>query len=209
MLTYPQIDPVLLALGPLKVHWYGVMYLCAFGTALWLGVRRSRQANAPYTADHVSDLIFYSALGAVLGGRLGYVFFYKFSDFLAAPWEIFMVWQGGMSFHGGLIGVLLAMYWFSRHNQRHFFTTMDFIAPLVPLGLGFGRIGNFINGELWGAPSNLPWAMVFPHVDQLARHPSQLYEAILEGLVFFIILWIFSAKATSSHGSISRFLAYL
>jgi len=194
MLTYPQIDPVLLDLGLVKIHWYGLMYLCAFGSAWWLGVRKTQQAWSPYDAQQISDLVFYAAIGAVLGGRLGYVLFYNLPVYLASPLEILKVWRGGMSFHGGLLGVLIAMYFYGRQQGRSFFQTTDFIAPLVPPGLLFGRLGNFINGELWGAPTSLPWGMVFPHVDALPRHPTQLYEAALEGAVLFGLLWLFAAK---------------
>ena len=192
MLTYPNIDPVALDLGPLKVHWYGLMYVIGFAGAWWLGNRRARQAG--FTRDQVGDLIFYGAMGVILGGRLGSVLFYNFSSFLADPWMIFRIWEGGMSFHGGLLGVLVAMGLFARKTRRGFFEITDFVAPLVPVGLFTGRLGNFINGELWGRPTDLPWGMVFPHVDAVPRHPSQLYEAALEGVLLFIVLWLFSAR---------------
>jgi phosphatidylglycerol:prolipoprotein diacylglycerol transferase len=195
MLPYPQIDPVLLQIGPLKVHWYGVMYLLGFGFAWWLGVIRAKREDSPFKPQHISDMVFYGALGAVLGGRIGYVLFYKFNEYLHDPLAIFAVWQGGMSFHGGLLGVLIAMYLIGRQHKLHFFTVTDFIAPLIPLGLFFGRIGNFINGELWGRTTELPWGIVFPYAGDLPRHPSQLYEAFLEGLVMFAVLWWFSSKA--------------
>jgi len=194
MLTYPQIDPIAFKLGPLKVHWYGIMYLIGFGAAWWLGRQRANQLDSGWTEQQISDLIFYGALGAVLGGRIGYVFFYDFPAYVAEPLRIFKVWEGGMSFHGGLIGVLAAMTLYRRHINKTFFEVTDFLAPLVPLGLGAGRIGNFINGELWGRISDLPWAMVFPSGGPLPRHPSQLYEAALEGLVLFSILWWYSRK---------------
>ncbi len=194
MLPYPEIDPVLLDLGKVKIHWYGVMYLLAFSSAWWLGNKRADRQGSPVNREQVADLIFYGALGAVLGGRIGYILFYNFNEYLQNPLAIFAVWQGGMSFHGGMLGVFLAMWLYGRHQKLSFFTVTDFIAPLVPLGLGFGRLGNFINGELWGAPTQVPWAMVFPHVDKIPRHPSPLYELLLEGIVLFIILWWFSGK---------------
>jgi phosphatidylglycerol---prolipoprotein diacylglyceryl transferase len=194
MLIYPQFDPVLLQLGPFKVHWYGMMYLIGFGLAWWLGLQRAKRPQAIFTAAQISDLAFYGAVGVVLGGRLGYVLFYDFSTYLTSPLAIFKVWHGGMSFHGGLIGVLMAVWLYAHKINRRFFEVTDFIAPLVPLGLGAGRIGNFINGELWGRPTDLPWGMIFPHVDNLPRHPSQLYQAVLEGIVLFLILWLFSKR---------------
>ena len=198
MLVYPQIDPIAVSFGPLKVHWYGLMYLLAFAAAYGLGHVRRQKMHPVWSADQLSDLIFYGAMGIILGGRLGYVFFYGFDQFLANPMWLFQVWKGGMSFHGGFLGVLTAMLLFARRYQLGFWQVMDFVAPLVPTGLLFGRIGNFIGGELWGRPvvdPNYPLAMVFPHVDNLPRHPSQLYEAVLEGLVLFIILWLFSNKS--------------
>jgi phosphatidylglycerol:prolipoprotein diacylglycerol transferase len=211
MLTYPNIDPLALALGPVRVHWYGVMYLIGFAGGWWLGRRRAARPDSDWTARQVDDLLFYIVLGVIIGGRLGYTLFYGFSDLLADPVSLFRIWQGGMSFHGGLIGVLVAMWLFGRRHQRRFFDLTDFIAPLIPVGLGTGRVGNFINGELWGAPSDLPWAMQVSCIrfyqlcqDKLQLspmtefspplHPSQLYQAALEGLLLFAILWIYSAK---------------
>lgn len=196
MLTFPQIDPVAIRIGPLAVHWYGLMYLVAFGLVYALGrLRISRGQSPGFTAKDLEDLIFYSVLGVVVGGRLGYVLFYKPSYYLAHPLEIFYLWEGGMAFHGGLIGVLLVMFLFARKRGVTFFTISDFIAPLIPLGLAAGRLGNFINGELWGRPSTVPWAMVFPGSgDGIARHPSQLYQMGMEGILLFIILWFFSNK---------------
>ena len=194
MLHYPDIDPVAVHIGPLKIHWYGIMYLIGFGTAWWLGQHRANRPDSGWTGQQISDLIFYGALGAVLGGRIGYVLFYDLPVFLAEPLRIFKVWEGGMSFHGGLIGVLIAMILYKRHINKRFFEVTDFLAPLVPIGLGAGRIGNFINGELWGKVSDVPWAMVFPTGGPLPRHPSQLYEAFLEGAVLFTILWLYSSK---------------
>lgn len=194
MLTYPAIDPVALQLGSLKIHWYGLMYLTGFAAAWWLGMRRARQPGSTLTPQHVHDLIFYGALGVVLGGRIGYILFYDLASYLAEPLNILKLWQGGMSFHGGLAGVLFALWLYARKLQQQFFVLTDFVAPLVPIGLGAGRIGNFINGELWGKVSDVPWAMVFPGGGPLARHPSQLYQAVLEGVLLFIILWIYSAR---------------
>jgi len=194
MITYPQIDPVLLQIGYLKIHWYGLMYLIGFGLAWWLGLQRAKQPHAIITPLQMDDLIFYAAIGVILGGRLGYVLFYDLPAYLANPWQILHIWNGGMSFHGGLIGVLIAMGLYAHRINQKFFAVTDFIAPLVPLGLAAGRVGNFINGELWGRPTEVPWSMIFPHVDNLPRHPSQLYQAALEGVMLFIILWLFSKQ---------------
>lgn len=196
MLTYPNIDPIALSLGPLQIHWYGVMYLLAFGFAYFLATYRAKQRTG-WNEEMVSDMIFFGAMGVILGGRIGYVLFYEFSKFLAEPLWLFKVWEGGMSFHGGFLGVVFAMWYFAHKYQKTAFQTLDFIAPCVPLGLMFGRIGNFIGGELWGRPvvnPDYPLAMIFPYVDQLPRHPSQLYQALGEGLLLFILLWWFSSK---------------
>jgi len=194
MLTYPSIDPVAVSIGPLEVHWYGLMYLVAFLAGWWLGVLRTRRPGTTWRAAEISDLVFYFALGTVLGGRIGYTLFYNLSGFLADPSVIFRIWQGGMSYHGGMLGVFVAMWLYARHTGRTFFQVTDFLAPLVPIGLGAGRLGNFINGELWGRPTDLPWGMVFPFVDAQPRHPSMLYELLLEGLLLFVILWLYSRK---------------
>jgi len=195
MLTHPQIDPVAIHLGPLAVHWYGLMYLLGFGLFLLLGKYRLRKLNRPgWNETLLDDLLFYGVLGVVLGGRLGEVLFYQPAYYFSHPFEIVAVWRGGMSFHGGFIGVMVAMALFARQRKIVWFELMDFIAPLVPLGLGAGRIGNFINSELWGKPTDLPWGMVFPNVDNLPRHPSQLYEFALEGLALFVLLWLYSSK---------------
>ena len=195
MIRYPQINPVALSLGPLKIHWYGIMYLIGFGALWWLGSRRARTTPG-WTPEEIGDLVFYGALGTILGGRLGYILFYDLPDYLAAPLNIFKIWQGGMSFHGGLLGVIVAMALFGRKTGKGFFQVTDFVAPMVPIGLLAGRIGNFINGELWGRVTDVPWAMVFPdpRAGLLPRHPSQLYEALLEGVLLFLILWLYSAK---------------
>jgi phosphatidylglycerol---prolipoprotein diacylglyceryl transferase len=195
MLVHPQFDPVAIQLGPLAVRWYGLMYLVGFAL-LWAAGRYRIRLNSGgvLREKDLDDALFYGILGTIVGGRLGYVLFYKFGDYVAAPWKVFYVWEGGMSFHGGFIGVVIAMAWFAWGRRQHWLTITDFIAPLVPLGLGAGRLGNFINAELWGRPADVPWAMVFPNVDRLARHPSQLYEFALEGVVLFAALWWFSMK---------------
>ncbi len=195
MLQHPQFDPVAISLGPLKIHWYGLTYLVGFIAGWWLGRIRARKPWSPLNEEQVGDLLFYIALGVILGGRFGYVVFYNFDTFIADPLWLLRVWEGGMSFHGGLLGVMFAMWWYGRKVGSGFWRMADFVAPLVPIGLGAGRIGNFINGELWGKPTDVPWGMVFPQApDALARHPSQLYQFALEGVVFFVILWWFSSK---------------
>ncbi|WP_114786954.1 prolipoprotein diacylglyceryl transferase [Vibrio tetraodonis] len=193
-LEFPNIDPVLISLGPLSIRWYGLMYLIGFAFALWLANRRADQADSGWTREQVSDLLFAGFLGVVIGGRIGYVVFYNFDLFLQDPLYLFKVWTGGMSFHGGLLGVISAMFWYAKKNGRTFFGVADFIAPLVPFGLGMGRLGNFMNGELWGRVTDVPWAMVFPTGGPLPRHPSQLYEMALEGVVLFLILNWFIKK---------------
>jgi phosphatidylglycerol:prolipoprotein diacylglycerol transferase len=197
MLIQPQFDPIAISIGPLAVRWYGLMYLAGFIAFLWLGKRRARsQPWHGINGQDVDDLLFYGVLGVVLGGRLGQVLFYEPGYYLAHPLEILAVWKGGMAFHGGMLGVFVAMALWGRKSGKTFFQVTDFIAPLVPMGLMAGRIGNFINGELWGrvADAALPWAMVFPQVDTLPRHPSPLYQAAGEGLLLFVILWLFSAR---------------
>ncbi|MGZ8230742.1 MAG: prolipoprotein diacylglyceryl transferase [Burkholderiales bacterium] len=195
MWTHPQFDPVAVQIGPLAVRWYGLMYLVGFAL-LWAAgrYRIKTRPDSVWTAKDLDDALFYGILGTILGGRLGYVLFYKLGDYLAAPWRIFYVWEGGMSFHGGMIGVILALWLFARSRRQDWLRVTDFIAPLVPLGLAAGRLGNFINAELWGRPTDVPWAMVFPNVDALPRHPSQLYEFALEGVALFVLLWWFSSK---------------
>ncbi|XNT91763.1 prolipoprotein diacylglyceryl transferase [Bordetella pertussis] len=209
MLQYPQIDPVALRIGPLAIHWYGLMYLIGFALVYAFGRRRITSGHTTsMTVRDLEDLIFYSVLGVVLGGRLGYVLFYKPAHYLANPLEIFYLWEGGMSFHGGLIGVIVVMLLFAHKKRLGFFTVSDFIAPLIPLGLAAGRLGNFINGELWGRPTDVPWAMIFPQSgDGLPRHPSQLYELGLEGIVvLFALLWWYSSKPRAAGQVSAMFL---
>lgn len=218
MLTYPVIDPVALSLGPfelsgksigpLQVHWYGIMYLLGFAGAWWLAMRRAKKDTSPIAAGQVEDLIVYGALGVVLGGRCGYVLFYHFERFLSDPVWLLRVWEGGMSFHGGLIGVVVAMVIYARKVKAPLFALTDFVAPLVPLGLGFGRLGNFIGQELWGRATDVSWGMVFPKdPEALVRHPSQLYQAALEGLVLFLVLLWFSSKPRPRMAVSGLFLA--
>ena len=198
MLVHPGFDPVAISLGPLKVHWYGLSYLAGFYLFWWLSSRRAQRlphvAIQGWNKEVVSDLIFYGVLGVILGGRLGYVFFYSFDRFLADPLYLVQVWKGGMSFHGGLIGVIVAMGLFARKVQMRWWQVLDFVAVATPVGLLTGRIGNFINAELWGRVTDMPWGMVFPAVGPEPRHPSQLYEAGLEGAAMLIILHWFAAK---------------
>lgn len=201
MLVHPQFSPIALQIGPVAIHWYGITYLVAFGLFLWLATLRTRQphwAAKGWTRRDVEDLLFYGVLGVVIGGRLGYVLFYKPGYYAGHPLEIFAVWKGGMSFHGGLLGVIAAMALFGRMRGRSFFDVADLVAPCVPTGLASGRIGNFINGELWGRPADpgLPWAMVFPQAgpEMIPRHPSPLYQFALEGLLLFVLLWLYARK---------------
>jgi phosphatidylglycerol:prolipoprotein diacylglycerol transferase len=194
MLVHPNIDPVAFSIGPLAVRWYGLMYLAGFAAAWGLGLRRIKQGLAPITRAQFDDLIFLAVVGVILGGRLGYVLFYKPAYYASHPLEIFAVWQGGMSFHGGLLGVMAAMWFAARRHKVDYLRLMDFVAPLCPLGLAAGRLANFINGELWGRVTDVPWGMVFRGAGDLPRHPSQLYQFALEGVALFILLWWFSAK---------------
>ena len=217
MMIHPQFDPVLISIGPLAIRWYALSYIVGFMLFLWLGRRRIAQGNTLFTREMLDDFLTWGILGVIIGGRLGYVLFYKFSTYIDHPLDIFKVWEGGMSFHGGFLGVLAAMWLFSRKHKISFLKTMDFVAPLVPLGLASGRIGNFINGELWGRVTDINafWAMGFPQAHyedveaaahnplwaewlqqyaMLPRHPSQLYQFALEGICLFIVLWIFSKK---------------
>jgi phosphatidylglycerol---prolipoprotein diacylglyceryl transferase len=201
MLRHPQFNPVALEIGPLQIHWYGLTYLAAFGLFYLLASLRAAKpwyAQRGWTRRDIEDLLFYGVLGVVLGGRLGYVLFYKPAYYASHPLEVLYVWQGGMAFHGGLLGVLAAMALYAHLRRRAFFEVTDLIAPCIPIGLACGRIGNFINGELWGrqADASLPWAMVFPQANDggIPRHPSQLYQFALEGLLLFVILWWFGRK---------------
>jgi phosphatidylglycerol:prolipoprotein diacylglycerol transferase len=211
---FVDINPIAFSIGPVQVHWYGIMYLVGFAIAWWLGQRRRAAGRLPVTADQFSDLAFYLMLGVILGGRIGYMIFYDTSELIHNPLSLIRVWEGGMSFHGGLLGVLAAALIWTRRRGLNFFDVMDFIAPVVPIGLGLGRLGNFIGGELWGRHTDAPWGMIFPRAleslsktkDDLyqmylagqlnaeARHPSQLYEFCLEGVVLFAVLWIYSRK---------------
>ena len=198
MLVHPNIDPVAFSIGPLAVRWYGLMYLAGFAAAWWLGLRRIEGGKnaglAPVTRQQFDDMLFLAVIGVILGGRFGYVLFYKPAEYLAHPLKIFAVWEGGMSFHGGLLGVMLAMAFAAWRHKIGYLRLMDFVAPLCPLGLAAGRMGNFLNGELWGRATDLPWGMVFRGAGDAPRHPSQLYEFALEGLALFALLWWFSAK---------------
>ena len=194
MFVHPDIDPVAVAIGPLAVHWYGLMYLLSFLIGWGLGIVRTKQAHIQWQREEVGDLLFYVVLGVVVGGRVGYMLFYQPGLLLENPLQLFYIWQGGMSFHGGMLGVFAAAGWFARATQRTFFDITDFVAPIVPVGLFFGRIANFINGELIGRVTDVPWAMIYPRVDMAPRHPSELYEAALEGLLLFAVLWWFASK---------------
>lgn len=207
MLVHPQFDPVAFSVGPVAIRWYGLMYLVAFVLFAWLGrVRAARYPAGQWSAKDVDDLLFYGVLGVIVGGRLGYVLFYKPGYYFAHPAEILAVWQGGMSFHGGFLGVLAAVWLYARKAGRRWLAVTDFIAPLVPLGLAAGRLGNFINAELPGRVSDAPWAMVFPNVDALPRHPSQLYQFALEGVALFVLLWWLAAKPRPLGAASAAFL---
>lgn len=194
MLVYPEINPVAFHIGSWPVYWYGLMYLVGFAGGWGLLAWRTKVSPRGFTQDQVSDIAFYAALGAIIGGRLGYMLFYDWPVLISNPLMLFQTWKGGMSFHGGLLGVLIAMVLFGRKHQKSFLMLTDFIAPVIPIGLGAGRIGNFINGELWGRVTTAPWGMLFPNAGPLPRHPSQLYEFALEGVLLFIILIIYSHK---------------
>jgi len=199
MIPYPQFNPVALQIGPVAIHWYGITYLVAFVLFIWLGAKRvklAQFASRDWSRRDIEDLLFYGVLGVVLGGRIGYVLFYKPGYYAGHLLEVFAVWKGGMSFHGGMLGVIVAMLLFARSRNRQFFDVTDLIAPCVPTGLGAGRIGNFINGELPGrvADAGLPWGMVYPNAGAQPRHPSSLYQFLLEGVVLFVVLWIYAKK---------------
>jgi len=217
MLTFPAIDPVALQIGPVAIHWYGLTYVVAFTLFLLLARRRlahqpfaSVQSPAPWAPREVEDMLFLGVMGVILGGRLGYVLFYKPAFYAAHPFEILAVWRGGMSFHGGMLGVIASQWWYARSRGRPFWQVMDLIAPCVPLGLAAGRVGNFINGELWGRPADpsLPWAMVFPQSGRLVpRHPSQVYQFLLEGVLLFVLLWLYARKPRAQGQVAAAFLA--
>jgi len=208
MLVHPQFDPVAIHLGPLAVRWYGLMYLVGFALCWFVGRYRIKHSpGGVWTTKDLDDALFWIILGTIFGGRLGYVLFYKAAEYASAPWKAFYIWEGGMSFHGGMIGVIAAMMLFARTRRQDWLSITDFISPLVPLALGAGRLGNFINAELWGRPATVPWAMIFPNVDQTPRHPSQLYELALEGIVLFLLLWWFSAKPRPRGAVSGLFLA--
>lgn len=194
-MQYPDIDPVALSLGSIKIYWYGITYLVGLAGAWALGVWRARKAGSGWTSEQVGDLIFYGAVGVIVGGRLGYGLFYGFDQWSQDLLWVFKLQEGGMAFHGGMLGVLAAFWYFKRKTGKGYFEVADFIVPMVPIGLGAGRLGNFINAELWGRPSEVSWAMVFPtDPQQLARHPSQLYQFMLEGVLLFALLWWFSRR---------------
>ncbi len=197
-LQFPVIDPIIFSIGPVALRWYGMMYLVGFLGAMFIANKAADKSGGEWTREQVSDLLFYGFLGVILGGRIGYVLFYQFDYFLTEPLYLFKIWTGGMSFHGGLLGVITAVYIFARKTNKSFLSVGDFVAPLVPIGLGMGRLGNFINAELWGRQTDVPWAMVFPTDSlQLPRHPSQLYEFFLEGVVLFFILYVITRKSRS------------
>ncbi|NKB77274.1 MAG: prolipoprotein diacylglyceryl transferase [Gammaproteobacteria bacterium] len=193
-MVHPNFDPVAISIGPLSIHWYGLMYLCGFISGMWLGRYRSSRPNSGWDPDEISDLVFYVAVGVILGGRLGYVLFYNLSFYLSNPQAILAMWDGGMSFHGGVLGVCGSVLFYAKKTHRLILVVGDFLIPLVPLGLFFGRIGNFINQELWGQVTNVPWAVYFHTAPEGPRHPSQLYEALLEGALLFCVVWWFSSR---------------
>lgn len=207
MLTYPEIDPVAVQLGPIAVHWYGLMYVVGFVAAWILGRYRAGKPWSPVTKAQVDDLVFYCALGVIVGGKLGYTLFYNLGGVVEDPLTVVRLWEGGMSFHGGLLGVVIALLLFARRHGIHLFDVADFVAPHVPLGLAAGRLGNFINGELWGRTSDVPWAMVYPPLGDEPRHPSQLYQMGLEGLALFALVWWFSARPRPRLAVTGLFLA--
>ncbi|SHN55945.1 prolipoprotein diacylglyceryl transferase [Desulfovibrio litoralis] len=206
MIVLSPIDPVAFSLGPLAVRWYGLSYLVGLSVAWWLGRYRAKQPNSYLKPAFIEDLVIYSAFGVLIGGRLGYILFYNFQHYLSHPLDIFSVWEGGMSFHGGVLGVICTVFLFSYLKYKDPIKVADFACPCIPPGLFFGRLGNFINSELWGRPTDAPWGVVFPNIGYPPRHPSQLYEALLEGLVLFIILWIYSSKPRKRFGPSGLFL---
>lgn len=206
MLAYPEINPVAIQIGPLAVHWYGLMYLIGFFGAWGFTTLRVKHSNRGFTPPQVSDLLFYCAMGVVIGGRLGYMVFYDWYDLIHQPLRIFMVWKGGMSFHGGVIGVIIAIFIYAKQNHKAFGDVGDLIVVAIPIGLATGRLGNFINSELWGRVTDMPWGMVFPNGGNLPRHPSQLYECFLEGIVLFAVLWWYSSKPKPRYAVSGLFL---
>ncbi len=194
MLQYPQIDPVAIELGPLAIHWYGITYLFAFLAGWWLAKHRAAKPNSGWEPDEIGDIVFYIVLGVIIGGKLGSALFYQTEELLSNPIATLNPMNGGMSFHGGFIGVLVAFWLYGKSTNRSFFQVADFIAPAFPIGLGAGRVGNFINGELWGRVTDVPWGMVYPHVDNQVRHPNQIYQIIGEGIILFLLVWWFSSK---------------
>ncbi len=207
MLVHPQFDPVAIQLGPFAIRWYGLMYLVGFVLFIVLGKLRARQnLLTGWHPRDIDDLLFYGVIGVILGGRLGYVIFYKPAYYLANPLEIVQLWHGGMSFHGGFLGVLAVTWLFAWQRGKRWLDVTDFVAPLIPLGLAAGRLGNFINGELWGRPTTLPWGMVFPQVDMIPRHPSQLYQFGLEGVLLFALLWIYTSRRRPTGAASGLFL---
>lgn len=206
MLMYPHIDPILFAIGPFKIHWYGVMYLIGFVSALVLARPRAEKMQVDWSTETLQDILFYGMLGVIIGGRVGYMLFYGWPQFMDDPLSLFRIWEGGMAFHGGLLGVIIALLLYSKAKKIHVADVFDFLAPLVPIGLGAGRIGNFINGELWGRPTQVPWAMIFPDAGPLARHPSQLYEFFLEGILLFVVMWWFIQKPRPRYAVSGLFL---
>lgn len=207
MIQYPDIDPVALSLGPITIYWYGLTYVGGLVFAWWLGRQRARLPNSPIKESQIDDLIFYAALGIIAGGRIGYALFYGDGSLVDDPLRVFRIWEGGMSFHGGFLGVVVAMWVLCRNHKIEFAALCDFIAPLAPVGLALGRLGNFINQELWGRPTDVPWAMVFPSDPSgLARHPSQLYQFAMEGVMLFIILYWFTRTSRPRWSSAGLFL---
>jgi len=194
MFAYPHIKSVALQIGPIKIHWYGIMYLLGFAIAWGLAKIRAKKLHYNWDNEAISDFIFYCAVGGIVGGRIGYVLFYDFNSFLHDPLFIFKIWLGGMSFHGGIIGLIASLFFFARKLKMPFLTMLDFAAPLAPLGIALGRIGNFINAELWGRTTTVFWGVMFPNGGPLPRHPSQLYEAFAEGIILFVVIWFYSAK---------------
>lgn len=194
MFVYPHIDSVAFKIGSFKVHWYGLMYLLSFVFSWFILKYRVKKFNLGWSTEKLADLLFYGALGVILGGRIGYILFYNFLFYLHHPFQMLAVWDGGMSFHGGMVGVFLGIWYWSHKYKESFYQTTDFIAPIVPVGLAAGRLGNFINGELWGRVTTMPWGMIYPQAGPLPRHPSEIYEFLLEGVVLFVLLWWFSSR---------------